>query len=226
MAKIKFGMMMTDARGKLGGQVFSKNRAGAYVRTKVTPTNPRTVAQMASRSLLGSLSIGWNALTNAQRLSFDNAVEAWQKTDIFGDLKKPTGKNLYVGLNKNLGGAGLALITDAPDKIEIPTILNPTATFDDTAETLTLSVTTVPTGMVLQVAATPPLNQGVNFVKNRLRVIANVPAGAVSPATLYAAYAARFGTVADGANVHIQLKYIAANGQAGIPTTVRAVVTP
>ena len=24
MAKIKFGMMMTDARGKLGGQVFSK----------------------------------------------------------------------------------------------------------------------------------------------------------------------------------------------------------
>ena len=44
MAKIKFGMMMTDASGKLGGQVFSKNRGGSYVRTKVTPTNPQTAA--------------------------------------------------------------------------------------------------------------------------------------------------------------------------------------
>lgn len=26
MAKIKFGAMMVDASGKLGGQVFSKNR--------------------------------------------------------------------------------------------------------------------------------------------------------------------------------------------------------
>ena len=36
MAKIKFGAMMVDASGKLGGQVFAKNRGGAYIRTKTS----------------------------------------------------------------------------------------------------------------------------------------------------------------------------------------------
>lgn len=53
MAKIKFGMMMTDARGKLGGQVFSKNRSGSYVRTKVTPVNPQTTTQQNSHCVTG-----------------------------------------------------------------------------------------------------------------------------------------------------------------------------
>ena len=55
MAKIKFGMMMTDARGKLGGQVFSKNKGGAYVRTKVTPSNPQTIAQTTRRALFAAI---------------------------------------------------------------------------------------------------------------------------------------------------------------------------
>lgn len=37
MAKIKFGMMMTDASGKLGGQVFSKNRG--FVRSYKSNAN-------------------------------------------------------------------------------------------------------------------------------------------------------------------------------------------
>lgn len=226
MAKIKFGMMMTDARGKLGGQVFSKNRAGAYVRTKVTPTNPRTEAQMLSRSILASLSIGWNALTDAARKSFNGAVADWQKTDIFGDLKSPTGKNLYVGLNKNLAGSGQALVSAAPEKVEIPAILNPSVAVDTAGSEIDLSVVTVPVGMVLQVSATPPLNQGVNFVENRLRVISNLPAGAVASAALFTAYAEKFGTLTAGANVHFRLKYIASNGQAGVPVIVKSVVAP
>ena len=67
MAKIKFGMMMTDASGKLGGQVFSKNRGGSYVRTKVTPTNPQSTAQMSIRGIFASISSRWSSLTEAQR---------------------------------------------------------------------------------------------------------------------------------------------------------------
>ena len=54
MAKIKFGMMMTDASGKLGGQVFSKNRGGSYVRTKSTPVNRQSSAQMNVRGIFVS----------------------------------------------------------------------------------------------------------------------------------------------------------------------------
>src|SRR3546814_3353017 len=51
ISKVKFGALMTDARGKLGGHVFSKNRAGSYLRTKVTPVNQQTSYQTSVRAL-------------------------------------------------------------------------------------------------------------------------------------------------------------------------------
>ncbi len=225
MAKIKFGMMLTDARGKLGGQVFSKNRAGAFVRTKVTPSNPRTSAQMLSRAILGTLSIGWNALTEAQRQSFNGAVENWQKTDIFGDLKKPTGKNLYVALNKNLEQSGQALVTSAPDKVDVPFLGTFTVAIDTTAGTISGFGTAVPAGVVLQISATPQLNQGVSYTKGKYRVLDYIPTGPIDAEEVYNNYVARFGVPEVGSNVHIQLKFIANNGQAGLPVSVKSTVS-
>jgi len=109
MAKIKFGMMMTDARGKLGGQVFSKNKGGAYIRTKVTPVNPATVAQQLVRAIFAFFSQNWRALTEAQRTAWNAAVSNFTSTDIFADVRTPSGFNLYKKLNQNL-----LLISAAP----------------------------------------------------------------------------------------------------------------
>ena len=40
---MKFGALVVDGRNKIGGQVASKNRAGAYLRNKVTPSKKRTI---------------------------------------------------------------------------------------------------------------------------------------------------------------------------------------
>lgn len=222
MAKIKFGMMMTDARGKLGGQVFSKNRAGAYVRTKVTPANPRTIPQMVSRSILGMLSAGWNGLTDAQRASFNNAVNAWQKTNIFGDMVKPTGKNLYTSLNKNLLQAKLTPVNVAPQKMDLPALTGFIPTFDIATGEIDLGIASVPADVVLQVSATPTLNAGVNYISGKSRVLVYIPTGAVDTGLIYDEYVYRFGAPTSGANIHFQLKYIGTNGQAGVPVSAKA----
>ena len=54
--KIKFGAIVVDGRNKIGGHVMSKNRAGAYMRTKVSPVNPRSLDQMSVRSRLSAIS--------------------------------------------------------------------------------------------------------------------------------------------------------------------------
>jgi len=66
--KIKWGAIVVDGRNKIGGHVASKNRAGAYLRTKVTPVNPNTGYQAGVRNTLSTLSSGWRALEEAQRL--------------------------------------------------------------------------------------------------------------------------------------------------------------
>lgn len=221
MAKIKFGMMMTDARGKLGGQVFSKNKSGSYVRTKVTPTNPRTAKQMQSRSILGTLSAGWNALTLAQVTAWNKAVESWAKTDIFGDLKNPTGKNLYVSLNKNLLGIGLSDISTPPAKIEMENISSFNAAVNALGTTATFTgLTTLTTGKY-QVMASPNVPTGVNYVKNKLRVISMDVDGAGLASSFIADYTAVFGEAPQMFKCFVQVRQIGANGQAGTPIMVR-----
>lgn len=221
MAKIKFGMMMTDARGKLGGQVFSKNRAGAYVRTKVTPVNPRTSFQQASRQLLGVISQSWSTLSVEQRESFNKAVGDWARTDIFGDLKNPTGKNLFTRLNKNAIGAGFPDVLTAPAKMEIPVIEGVTVGFNLASPSFVVSGLPTLVSGTYQLLVTPNLTAGTSFIKNRLRVLGY---GASSPAIenlLNTLYADRFGAVDGDSNIFVQLVVVMPNGQMGVPVSIK-----
>lgn len=224
MAKVKFGMMMVDASGKLGGQVFSKNRSGSYVRTKVTPSNPQSFAQQEIRAILGAISASWSGLTALQRASWNGAVDAWKKTDIFGDLKNPTGKNLFTALNINLENSGQAQILVAPDKVEVEYMGVLSAVFVLADTELGFTVTNVPTTGECIVSATPPLSQGTSFYKGKYRQIAVTEASGITSIDLFNQYVAKFGTPAVGANISFQFKIIYPNGQASVPETIKAVV--
>lgn len=226
MAKIKFGMMMTDARGKLGGQVFSKNRSGAYVRTKVTPVNPQTSYQQNSRAILGNLSASWSGLTEEQRTRWNNAVEEWKKTDIFGDLKTPTGKNLFTGLNKNNVQAGNPILLEPPTKVDFPVVSITGANLGiDGGEIAGGDFETFgnTTGFKMLVRATPVLSQGTSFIKNRLRVVGYFTGGENSTPDWYEEYIARFGSAMQvGANVWVELRLVATTGQVSAPVIAKA----
>ena len=224
MAKIKFGMMMTDARGKLGGQVFSKNRAGAYVRTKVTPVNPRTSFQQASRQLLGVISQSWSTLSIEQRESFNKAVSDWARTDIFGDLKNPTGKNLFTRLNKNAIAAGFPDVLEAPAKMEIPVIAGFNVVLNSGTGVFSVNGLDNLVQGTYQVSATPNLTAGTSFIKNRLRVL-GVGSGTVELSTvLNSIFENRFGAVSAPANIWIQIVVVMPNGQKGVPVTVKVTI--
>lgn len=213
--KMKFGAIVVDGSGKIGGHVASKNRAGAYLRTKVTPINPATVYQQNARGLLGSLSTQWSGLTAAQRLSFNNAVSQFAKTDIFGDLKNPSGFNLFVKLNSNLVNSGQAQITAAPEKVEIVYEGITSTIFDVSSSLATITLAgSALDGAIVMVYATPSLSAGTSFAKNKKRFVAAVTVTA-SVIEFGTAYIARFGAFAAGANIQVSFRVIEATGQQG-----------
>ena len=214
MAKIKFGMMMTDARGKLGGQVFSKNGAGSYVRTKVTPTNPQTSAQSAVRSLFAQISAGWSGLTTDQRSSFNTKVGDYSTTNVFGDLVNPTGKSLYQRLNQNLGNSEQALINTCPSPIAIPSGLVESTECSVAGENLDIVTDGDSTNSKVLVFATPVLSDGTSFVKNKLRQIGVADGGNNVSIDVWSEYVAKYGTPTSSANIYIGIKFINAQGQA------------
>lgn len=222
MAKIKFGMMMTDARGKLGGQVFSKNRSGAYIRTKVTPSNPQTSAQAQVRSNLATLSAGWNSLTAEQISQWNSSVDDWTSTDVFGDIKKPTGKNLFVKLGLNCLNNYLPINSSVPQKIEMPSLVGVSATLNNTTGALIISDLPEFEDGKYQVEATPPVQMGVSFVKNKFRVIDSLSRSAAATENVTAFYEQKFGSAIGAQKVFFRIRPIGENGQAGTPIVILA----
>jgi hypothetical protein len=207
--KAKFGSFIVDGRGKVNGHVVSKNRAGSYIRTKVTPVNPRSASQLTQRSRLQGQSVGWRALTAAQRNSWISAVKNYQRTNIFGDLKTPSGFNLYQRLNNNLLKAGQAAIltAPAPGSVLSVNIGALTATVAGGVISLVISAA-VPAGTTVVFRATPPLSAGINFVKSQLRVITTFAAASASPLVATAAYAAKFGAFIAGQKIFVSIEFV------------------
>ena len=222
MAKIKFGMMMTDASGKLGGQVFSKNRGGSYVRTKVTPTNPQTSAQSTIRGIFASISSRWSSLTDAQRASFNGFVQAYARTDIFGDLRNPSGKSLFQRLNQNLEISGQTQTDVCSSPVEVPFANLSEAVADISSTTFDVDYSGDLTGAKIVVWATPQMSQGTKFVKNQLRQLEVFIGANASAVDVWAAYVAKFGTPVIGANISVAVRVINANGQASPLEVVKA----
>ena len=225
--KVKWGMMMTDGRGKLGGQVASKNRGGAYVRTKVTPVNPQSFAQSGVRANFSAVSALWRGLTDKNRASWNEAVNNWQRTDIFGDLKTPSGFNLFMRLCTPLQNAFGDVITAqyAPNPVEMAALSAVTATYNTGNETLDL-VTTVENDVDLEqyvynIYATAPQSAGKSYVKNAFRQIGWVEADAPTRDILDL-YEAKFGTLPEESNVQIRVQALSrATGQLGVPFDVK-----
>jgi hypothetical protein len=222
--KAQFGALVVAGSGKINGWVASRNRGGAYFRTKVTPLNPSTSAQQNARGILGSLSTQWSQLTESQRLSFNNAVTDFAKTDIFGDIRNPSGINLFVKLNSNLINTGQEQIVAAPAKEEFIfspiSELNMDVSAQDTIFTLGNADND---GQRVLMFATPTLSNGTSFVKNRLRSIGwtNVDNDIIDASSQYLA---KYGAFALGANVVAGFRIISATGQASVFQSIKATV--
>lgn len=217
--KIKFGAIVTDGRGKLGGHVFSKNLGGAFMRTKVTPANPQTADQSSARALFGSISAQWSGLTAAVRASWNGAVSNWQSTNIFGDLKKPSGKALFQRLNNQAQSAGLAGFTAVPAKLEMPDDIVSAIDIAVGAATLTLTGANADASTQVVVTATAVQSAGTNTAGSKLRQIYAVAGDSYVATDAYAAYVAKFGAPAANDNIFVGIKYVLASGQAS-PTQI------
>lgn len=100
MAKIAFGVVVSEARGKVGGGVFTKTRSGSVLRRRAIPTNPQTALQTAVRAILTTISQMWKTLTDAQRDAWDAAGQAiTRRQSVSGQSYHPTGFNYFVELS-------------------------------------------------------------------------------------------------------------------------------
>jgi hypothetical protein len=225
MALIKWGALVTDGRGKIGGQVLTRGRSGAVIRNKVTPTNPKTAKQSAVRALLAGFSQGWKNLSQAQRDGWNAAVDAYSKTNVFGDAVSPSGKNLYTALNLNLSKAGYSTIDTAPtpEAVVEAGVSNLVATV--TGSVLTFDFANGSADQKLYVQASPPVSAGINNISNRISHIATIDQTTPATEDIWSEYVAVYGAPAAGTKIFIKVQSVREDtGQVSAQTILSAVV--
>lgn len=203
MALIKLGNAVQDARGSLNGTTFSRNKGGAYIRTKVSPVQPKTPKQLAVRALFAANSKAWSGLlTDTQRQGWTAFAQTYPYVNVFGDSSVLTGLAMFMAKNQVLTFIDQPQITDAPPDNSVTAI--PIATgasasagadtfvFDTDAQSALADTK-------YYVFATPQLPAGVTPGENRYRYISDIaPTAAATSRDISTPYIANFGTLVEG----------------------------
>lgn len=135
MALIKLGPTVGQISGSVGAITFSRNKGGAYIRTRSVPTNPGTQWQTQLRGYLAQLTAMWPTLTTAQRDGWEAYDENVLLPNPLGDQRKIGALAHYVRSNVSRLQASLARVDTAPviftlgdfTQPEIASITAPTA---------------------------------------------------------------------------------------------------
>jgi len=218
---IKFGGGVLDARGSIGGNTFSRNRYGAYVRSRVVPVNPQTGRQSAARAIMSTVSKNWfDALSDAQRTAWNDYAAAMPETNKLGETIHFSGFNQYCKSNAAAINAGLAAIAAGPTTYVKPgedpvfavavseATQLATITFDDTADWCDENGA----AMIIQVGK--PVGDSITYFNGPWRATAAIEGDSVTPPSTGATVACSFYCAADQ-QIFIRARILRADGRLG-----------
>jgi hypothetical protein len=197
MAKIISGLGTVS--GKIGATVYSHNRWGAYIRSLVIPTQPRTAYQQNQRARIASCAERWHDLTASDRLQWENYATQIVRVDKQGVRLSYNGYTAFMLVNTERLFLGAAIKDDAP--IYWQGVQPEGITFDVTATAMTLSVvmagggSLATTGNSYLIAwSCPWQSEGAMFART-WRAFSVQAKNTAIPITLTGDWAARFGAI-------------------------------
>jgi len=112
MALIKFGSLVTEGSGSLGGHTLQHSKGGMQLRTKPIPRGRPSAEQYAIRSINPVLQAGWRALTDAQRKIWNDYAQDYGIMNANGDKHPLSGHSLWMKYNFSWIQAGGTFLPD------------------------------------------------------------------------------------------------------------------
>lgn len=167
MALVKYGPAIADARGSVGGTVFTRNRFGAVMKQRTTPKYSGYDKQVEMTTLMTQLASSWaTALTVSEREAFNNAALLFTVPNALGEQVHLTGMQFFIKCNMLLTLTDQVVITVPPATAIAPA---PTLTLAHTPATgiectaIGIWDNTAADKLLCSVSA--PLPQTVNYFK-------------------------------------------------------------
>ena len=231
MAILALGGGVTDIRGSVAGNTFSRNAGGNYMRARVKPVNPRSALQTTRRANAAYLMTCWSkTLEEQERLDWRAYAAATTWTNRLGQVITVNGLAAFLRLNS------LLLAIDEPISEAAPTAMGHAGgvafTFlaeNDTSKIQLAEPTgsfdkTVP-GDILILSEGLPSECGRNATPKGFRIIGHVegadPVPPTFPAELDSAY-----TMQEGQLITCSAMFVDSSFRVSGPTWASVLASP
>lgn len=228
MAIIIPGVAISQASGRVGGTIFSRNRGGAYIRNGSKPSVVTTPYAQAVKAILANFSAQWQDLTDAQREAWVEWATQNPITNRLGQQRTLSGHGAFVQINARLASAGGSSLTDPPLGVAPDGVLPSSITYTASPQKVEVAFDGGPTpeNVAVQVLAYLSDRPGVNYVRNRLALIQTSADEQASPIDITTELTNRFGTIQTGQKLHVGLRTInLTNGLVSTPAFYSSVLS-
>lgn len=217
---LKFGGIIADGRGSIGGITISRNSSGAYARARITPVNPKTALQSAIRAIVAAVTVRWlGTLSQLQRDAWKVFASNVPAKNMLGETINLSGFNQFCKSNIVANNVSLPNIDDAPVVFDLPgedtTYTSEidsgtgkvTIVFDDTLDWVNLDEA----AMIVQMGI--PVNASIGFFDGPWRHAGVILGDGTTPPTSPDATIDVPFPVGDGQRVYTQAKIILPDGR-------------
>lgn len=228
MAKIKFGSVITDSRGHIGGITYAWTRFGNIARRLVTPTRRQTPATQESRSRFMTLSKRWwSTLTPTDRDDWRALAVANPRPNLWGDEYPLTGHQLYIGINSLLDQAGYPIVDAAPPDQTVSGLatISITAAAPNDLE-ITFTPTPLPADHLLYIFGHANYSPGIGITPSGLKFVEATAEEEASPLQIGTEFTDELGLIITGRQQMILAQLLnVTNGAVSVPIPAAVIAT-
>jgi len=207
MCKVQYGAIITEMKGKIGGQVFQGGSVGKILRNKGYTPGLSSTARQGATAKLSANAKRWQTLSGANRATFNAIAASWPFVDKFGATYYGTGYQVYIAYQNILNSLGLANQANAGG-VGSPTDPGTVLASSSAGPTLDLNWDNAGGASdYVSVFASAPLSAGQNNNHRRYKKVLSSDYNAITGVSFEAEYIAAFGQLVSGSIISVKWSF-------------------
>lgn len=223
---VKFGSLIVDGKGTIGGYIVQRGRSGTIVRVKKSPIQPLTQYQLDVRNYFKQCQNLYNTLNAKQVQDWNTFADNMPITNYFGDVRYLSGQQMFMYCAMNFYLSGMQPLINAPTDTSHPNNISLQSFINRTNATILQFSDILGPYDLLHIRVTRPLKPSLNYFEDKFVSVYNSrPAGGYIDETDYYTY--RFGAKTEGYKIILEWKTVSTiNGQTSTIQRLSSIIDP
>ena len=204
MARVQYGTIITEIKGKVQGQVFQGGNVGFVLRNKGYTKGISTEARVRANAAISANASEWRNLSNVERSAWGALAPDWLFYNKFGAAYQGSGFQIFNSYNGYLKAMNQAAVS-TPGAVSSPT--DPGSCFVEAYESDPIVFIRSTAGLSTErfsIFAAAPMSPGRNINNIRFQLLSYFQGNTALSTDITTIYKQKFGNISVGQRITLR----------------------